>query len=304
MKYKEWMKEWLEILVKPTHKNQTYKKYKAVVENHILKGLGECEIKDLTAEILQKFVAELVEKNYSTNTINGIVAIVKHSLKSAKSYNKIDKLNTDTIVLPKTREKQVESFSKEEQKKIEKFVYESPKAKFFGIVICLYSGLRIGELLALTWEDVDFNKRCFCINKTCYDSWEKGHYNKILDTPKTKNSTRTIPILKELLPKLREMKKNAKSKFVIEGRRSEGVSIRSYQYSYVRILEKLKITHRGFHALRHTFATRAIEIGMDVKTLAEILGHSNPMITLKRYAHCMLEHKSEMINKLSKICLF
>ena len=199
------------------------------------------------------------------------------------------------------RQGQIECFSKIDQQKIEKFISESEKTKLFGIIICLYSGLRIGELMALTWQDVDFARDCIYVNKTCYDSWNNQKYLKMIDFPKTENSTRAIPIFKKLLPKLREMKKHSKSKYVIEGKFDQGISIRSYQYTFERLLKRLGIEHKGFHSLRHTFATRSLEVGMDIKTLSEILGHSNPMITLKRYAHSLLEHKSEMINKLSKI---
>ncbi len=301
MKYKNWLEEWLEVFVKPTNKMQTYKKYKGIVKNHIERNLGECELENLSAEILQQFIAELVSENLSTNTISGIVTVLKLSLKLARINEKTKNLQINLMVLPKTHEKQISCFSKTEQQKFEKYVSSSSKSKLFGILLCLYSGLRIGELLALTWKDVDFVKNCIYVNKTCYDSWENGKYVKVLDAPKTDNSTRIIPIFKNLLPKLKEMKKNAKSDFVIEGRTNEGISIRSYQYTFERMLKKLGVEHKGFHSLRHTFATRALEVGMDVKTLSEILGHSNPMITLKRYAHCLLEHKSEMINKLSKI---
>lgn len=302
MKYKEWLFEWLEIFVKPTNKFQTYSKYRTVVHKHILQRLGEKDIGQLSAEILQQFIAELAAENLSTNTISGIVSILKLSLKIAKNHGKIENLDTNWLILPKTHEKRVKCFSKADQQKIEKFIFESPKTKLFGIVLCLYSGLRIGELMALTWQDVDFAGNCIYVNKTCYDTWKNNKYLKMIDSPKTENSTRTIPIFKKLLPKLRDMKKHAKSNYVIEGKFDQGISIRSYQYTFERLLKRLGIEHKGFHSLRHTFATRALEVGMDVKTLSEILGHSNPTITLKRYAHSLLEHKSEMINRLSKIC--
>ncbi len=301
MKYKEWLNEWLEIYVKPTKKFQTYKKYRAIANNHILKSLGEKDMEELSAGILQQFVTELFNRNLSTNTINGIFSVLKLSIKIAKNHEKVEKIHTNSIILPKTHEKQVKCFSKIEQQKIEEHIFDSPKTKLFGIVLCLYSGLRIGELLSLKWTDIDFAKECFYISKTCYDCWQNGKYVKIIDSPKTENSIRIIPIFKKLLPRLKEIRKKSKSDYVVEGKCNQGVSIRSYQYTFERLLKKLNIEHRGFHSLRHTFATRALEVGMDIKTLSDILGHSNPMITLKRYAHSLLEHKREMINRLSKI---
>lgn len=171
----------------------------------------------------------------------------------------------------------------------------------FGIILALYTGLRIGELLALEWDDVDFSKGELTISKTCYDGRdENGQYCRITGTPKTESSKRTIPMPKQIVPHLREIKKRSKSKYVV-GNGNKIITVRSYQRSFELLLIKQKIPHHGFHALRHTFATRAIECGMDVKSLSEILGHKNPTITLKRYVHSFMEHKREYMNRLGKL---
>ena len=167
-------------------------------------------------------------------------------------------------------------------------------------MLCLYTGLRIGELLSLTWDDIDLQKGIITVSKSCHDSWENGEYVKVIDTPKTDFSERIIPLPKQLLSRLREYKKSSSENYVICGERVHGVQVRSYQKSFELLLKRLKLPHKGFHSLRHTFATRALECGMDIKTLSEILGHKNPTITLKRYAHSMLEHKTEMMNRLGK----
>jgi integrase len=128
-----------------------------------------------------------------------------------------------------------------------------------------------------------------------------GEYVKVLDTPKTDNSVRTIPLPKQLLPYLKTLKKQSDCDYVVSGKGAYGVQVRSYQRTFENLLIKLKIEHKGFHSLRHTFATRALECGMDIKTLSEILGHKNPTITLNRYAHSLLEHKTEMMNRLGKL---
>ena len=256
---------------------------------------------DLTAVTLQKFVAALIDKGLSANTVNGAITLLKTSLQRAVSVGVAQRQYSDFIVRPKTREKQVECFSKDEQKKIERYVFDKNKPKLFGIVLCLYTGLRIGELLALTWEDVDLQKGILCVSKSCHDSWENGEYVKVIDEPKTESSMRIIPFPKQLLPRLKELKKLTKNGYVIGGECVHGAQVRSYQKTFETLLKKLKISHKGFHSLRHTFATRALECGMDVKTLSEILGHKNPTVMLKRYAHSMLEHKAEMMNRVGKL---
>ena len=301
MQYKDWLNEWLDYYVQPRTKKRTYEKYSKQINKHVLPVLGEYNMDDLTAVTLQKFVAALIDKGLSANTVNGVITLLKTSLQRAVSVGVAQRQYSDFIVRPKTREKQVECFSKDEQKKIERYVFDKNKPKLFGIVFCLYTGLRIGELLALTWEDVDLQKGIIAVSKSCHDSWEDGEYVKVIDEPKTESSMRIIPFPKQLLPRLKELKKLTKSGYVIGGEHVHGTQVRSYQKTFETLLQKLKIPHKGFHSLRHTFATRALECGMDVKTLSEILGHKNPMVTLKRYTHSMLEHKAEMMNRVGKL---
>lgn len=141
------------------------------------------------------------------------------------------------------------------------------------------------------------------VSKSCHDGWKNGAYVKITDTPKTLCSDRVIPLPKQLLSKMKEHRKQSAGEYIVGGRSEYGAQVRSYQKTFELLLKRLHIPHKGFHSLRHTFATRALECGMDVKTLSEILGHKNPTITLKRYAHSMMEHKAEMMNRLGKLLL-
>ncbi len=307
MKYHDWLNEWMENYIMPSSKQRTYTRYGDIVRLHIVPQLGEYDISDLSPLVLQKYVTELLNngnlqtgEGLSANSVNGIITVLQNSLKLAYTLGIISEYNADKIKRPKATEKKVECFSLPEQKKIEQYILEKKQAKLFGILLCLYSGLRIGELLALEWSDIDMSKAELTVNRTCHFGKDKtGKYTRMTDTPKTNASARTIPLPKQLVPMLREIKKNSHSIYVI----SSGVkpiSIRSYQRTFAGVLKKLDIPHRGFHSLRHTFATRALECGMDVKTLSEILGHKSPTVTLNRYAHSLMEHKKEMMNKVGK----
>ena len=300
MKYKDWLNEWLEYYIKPTKKERTYCKYKRIAINHISNALGEYELEELSAPILQRYVAKLTDK-YASNTVMSVIAVIKNSLVVAQNTGIVEKQFSAAIQRPKVVEKNIECFSVSDQKAIERYVTDSKKDKLFGIVLCLYTGLRIGELLALEWDDINLSEGTIKVSKTCYDGWENGQYRKFIGEPKTDSSRRTIPFPRQLLPCLKALKKRSKSKYFIAGKNGEEVSVRSYQKSFELLLKKLKIPRHGFHSLRHTFATRALECGMDVKTLSEILGHKNPTVTLNRYAHSLMEHKSAMMNKLGKI---
>ena len=306
MKYKDWLNEWLENYIKPTAKIKTYARYAEIVERHIIPHLGDVELDEISALVIQKYVTHLsangnlkTGKELAPNSVNAIITVVQNSLKMAYTLGYVKEYVGDKVKRPKAQEKKIECFSSAEQKQIEAYVMGG-KTKLFGIVLCLYTGLRIGELLALEWSDVDFGKAELHVSKTCHDGKDKnGVFCRIVDTPKTSSSIRTIPLPRQIIPLLREVKKNSHSIYVVSNG-EKSISIRSYQRSFNLILRNLNLPHRGFHSLRHTFATRALECGMDVKTLSEILGHKTPTVTLNRYVHSLMEHKKEMMNRLGK----
>lgn len=303
MNYENWLKEWLKIYVRPFVKERTYYKYQRQINLHILPFLSGYDMKDLSAVVLQDWSVKLQESGLSPNTVNSVISRLKDSLKRAVKSGAIPKEFSGDIIRPKIREKKVDCLSKTEQKKIEQYVFTKQKPKFYGVLLCLYTGLRIGELPALTWKDINLVKDRISVSKACHDSWINGKYVKVIDTPKTESSERTIPLPKQLLPILRELKKKSDCYYIIGGKGEYGAQIRSYQRSFEKLLNKLNITHKGFHSLRHTFATRALECGMDIKSLSEILGHKNPNMTLSRYAHSLYEHKADMMNKIGRIML-
>ncbi len=308
MKYHKWLDEWLENYVKPSSKIRTYENYIYLTTRHVKAKLGEYELDNLTPIIIQRFLTELMQsgnvrtgKGLSSNSINSIITVVQSSLKIAYDLSLTKEYIANKIKRPKKNEREVSCFSLAEQNQIEQLVKESKHRKHFGILLCLYSGLRLGELLALEWQDVDTIKGIISVNKSCHDGKDaNGKFIRITDTPKTSSSKRVIPLPKQILPLLKEHKKNSISAYVIADKKGKPVPVRSYQRSFELILKKLKIDHKGFHSLRHTFATRALECGIDVKTLADILGHKNPTVTLNRYVHSLWEHKVKMMNRLGK----
>lgn len=300
MKLKELLEVWLERYMKHTIKIRTYNRYKGICELHLIKDLGEYELDELKPNVLQDFLLKKIDDHYSTNTIKGIVSVLKQALKLAITLEFVDKEYCSNLKMPSSEEKEISVFNKKEQLVIESFCLNHKKRNYIGIVICLYTGIRLGELLALTWDDIDFNSNLLTINKTSYSSKVNGKTQIIVDKPKTKKSNRVIPLPNQLVKLLKIIKKESNSKYVITTRNSGMVGNRSYQRTFKFILKKVNVPYRNFHSLRHTFATNAIELGMDVKTLAEILGHTNAMITLNRYSHSLLNYKIEMMNKLGK----
>ncbi len=306
MKMKEWLPVWLLHYVKPTAKEKTCVRYGEIAEFHLIPYIGELELSEVTPSVLQQMIAELSRcgnlrtgGGLSANSLNAVITVAQSALQVAYHLGYLPEYTADKVKRPKAAEKRIECFTVAEQKKIEQAVLADKRPKMFGVLLALYTGLRIGELLALEWGDIDFQKGELTVSKSCHDSKKDGRYCRLTEAPKTPTSRRVVPIPRQILPLLREQKKKSLSDLVVSG---DGVlSVRSYQYSFSLLLRRLEIPHRGFHALRHTFATRALECGMDVKTLAEILGHKNPTVTLNRYVHSLMPHKHEMMNRLGKL---
>lgn len=303
MKYIDWLVQWIENYIRSSVKVRTYERYKLIVEQHIKDKVGGIELNDLSPLVLQSFITELLQcdnkktgKGLAANSVNAVISVIQSSLKTAHLLGLTKEYTADKLKRPKLKEKPVACFTFAEQKRIEQAILNGKKDKLYGILLCLYSGLRIGELIALQWRDIDFEKGILTVSKSCHD----GKGGLIIDEPKTTTSRRMIPLPKQLLPILKSVKKKSDAPFVVSVN-GKLVSVRSYQRSFELLLKRLKIPHKGFHSLRHTFATRALECGMDVKTLSEILGHKNPTITLNRYAHSLMEHKKEMMNRLGKL---
>lgn len=164
----------------------------------------------------------------------------------------------------------------------------------------MYTGLRIGEICALKWENFDFDNKCIKITHTLQRVYEdKKNTRVIIDNPKTKKSYRSIPIAKVLYEKLKPLSKQfTKDSFILTGEEERYVEPLGYRYTYKKILKDCKVAYKKYHILRHTFATRCIGVGMDVKSLSEILGHASVSVTLNIYVHSSFETKNKYINRL------
>lgn len=312
MKLKDWMNIWLNKYEKNALRLRTFCKYEQTIEKHINPALGEYNLNQLNAQVLQDFVIDKVEngnirngRKLAVSTVRNMIALLKRALKRAVKLGYVDKEYTDLIILPRGTVKQVTAFEKDEQKLLEAYCLNHPKRNYMGIIICLYTGIRLGELLALEWSDIDFHKKLMHVNKTVYSIKPRNNDKRIMvvGKPKTKNSNRVIPLSRPLISILRKLKGRRKTKYVLETTKRKVVDERSYQRTYKRILERIGVPYKNFHSLRHTFATRALEMGVDVKTVSELLGHRTTNITLSTYIHSMFTYKIDVMNRLGNALL-
>jgi len=299
----EFLSYWLENVMRGNVRQSTYMAYKGYIDNHIAKAIGSQNLMDLKTERLQGFIALLQGKDLASKTICSIFLMLRCALKCAVDYDYIAHNPCDKVRLPKLEEKEVIIFEKSDQRRLEKAIIGSSDTRHYGILLCLYTGLRIGELCGLKWDSVDFAQCTIEIKSSLnrvltYDGGEQK--TRLVETaPKTKKSKRTIPLPPFLCKLLREMKRKSKSEYVISMKSAKAVEPRMMQVIYKKLLLSVGINYVSFHTLRHTMASRAIEAGADVKTVSELLGHSNTMITVNRYAHSLFEQKKRLMSKLN-----
>lgn len=309
MKTRELLTEWLEDYEKERVKARTYSRYEGLITLHILPELGDIEVGRLGKREIQDFLTRKRRggnirsgEQLSATSTNLMLTVLNLAFEYGCDMELIDRNPCERLRRVPEDAKKVEAFTKEEQRKLERVIAAEEDPRHVGILLCLYTGLRIGELLGLTWEDVDLARGIIHIDKTVYrERDESGQWQMCVDTPKTRSSTRVIPLPTYITKMLKSAKTGAKSVYVVENKKGERMAIRSYQYIFEKLTERAGIRRLNFHALRHTFATRALECGMDIKTLSEIMGHQNASITLNRYAHSMMETKIKMMQKLPKI---
>ncbi len=307
--YKDWIYTWL-LEKKDYIKESTYANYSNNIFNHIIPKLGNYYLNELNHKVIQDFLLELSKNGRKDNngglaekTIKDITIIIKGSIKKGINEDKIKHIEL-TFNYPKdNKENKLYVLTKREQNKITNYVLENINSRNVGLLISLYSGIRIGELCALRWEDVDFKKNCLTINKTIQRVYIKDKNKNIskviITTPKTKNANREIPINKDFLEILKKVKSDKKH-YIITGN-EKYIEPRTYRKYFNKILDELRIKHFNFHSLRHTFATNCISLGVDYKTVSELLGHANVNITLNLYVHPRYSQKKKCIDLVCKV---
>ena len=307
--YSDWIYEWL-IEKKEYIKESTYANYSNNIFNHIIPKLGSIYIQDLNHKIIQDFLLNLFKSGrkdgtggLSEKTIKDITIIIKGSLRKAINEEKIRRFELSFNYPKDNKDSKICILSKHEQNKVTNYILENLSNKNIGLLISLYSGLRIGELCALQWNDIDFKMNILSVNKTIQRVYIKDKNKNIskviITTPKTKNANREIPINKEFLELLKQLKAKGND-YIITGT-NKYLEPRSYRKYFNNVLKKVKIKQFNFHSLRHTFATNCISLGVDYKTVSELLGHVNVNITLNLYVHPRLSQKKKCIDMICKV---
>ena len=330
---KAWLKEWLELYIRSTVKQSTYLSYRGYIENHINPVLGEMQLSQIKQSDLQRFFHEKSQSGrvdrksggLSAKTLRNMYNMLHAAFEQAiLSEEQLLKKNPIIgVKLGRVQTKEMRVLSETEQKQIctvvDRMYGEEQNYPLFGILFALNTGVRIGELLALKWIDVDMDKRTIKIRRTIQrlqkiDAVADGENSTelVIESPKTVTGIRTIPVFPKLWKDLMEYQERQKAfsmkyigcydakGFMFCNLLGNAYEPRTYADLFQRVLAQAGVSGVTFHILRHTFATRAIEAGMDIKVLAAILGHAQASTTLNRYGHVLPDHKVTSMARMEK----
>lgn len=282
--------EWLTSVGK-TVKKSTYQKYETIIRKHIQPhSLSGIFLINLTTKEIHSFSEQLCNNGLSAKTANDILVVVGLILKYAEDIYNIPKPKIKYIKQPK---KELRVLSGNEQATLEEFLYKNINSYKLGILLALYTGIRIGELCALQWEDIYSDR--IVINKTVQRLKTGDRTVLTVTAPKTNSSIREIPIPEFLKTYLNAFRETGS---VMKNGHGKAVEPRLMQITFDKYIRECGLSKTNFHALRHTFATRCVESGFDVKSLSDILGHSDVKTTLNKYVHSTMNQKKKNMNLL------
>ena len=287
---------------RPYVKQSTMAAYLLILENHLLPAFGEND--SLPEQSVQSFVLEKIECGLSVKSIKDILIVLKMVMKFGVKNEWMNYYEWDIKYPTNSANKELEVLSVSNHRKILDHIQSHFTFTGLGIYISLSTGLRIGEICALKWNDINITEGTITVSRTIERIYmvegEKKHTELVISSPKTKNSCREIPMSKELLAIVKPLKKIVNDNFYVLTNDEHPTEPRTHRNYYNGLREKLGIPRLKYHGLRHSFATRCIEAGCDYKTVSVLLGHSNISTTLNLYVHPNMEQKKRCITKMFK----
>ena len=308
VKYDTVLTAWL-LSAKIAIKESTFAKYSQLIDCHIRPELGQYPLSKISTQILREFIQQQLlvgrldgKGGLSPKTVTDILTIIRESMAYAEDNGAMVVCNPQKLTI-KRKEKEMRVLTSQEQAALVCVLMNEVNLSKFGVLLSLYTGIRIGELCALQWEDLCLNSSILKVRKTIQRiqnrNAEAERKTKVIITePKSQCSIRDIPLPLFIVELAKRFEAGPKA-YVLSGTESRYVEPRIMQERFKQYIAEAGIADANFHATRHTFATRCVEVGFDLKSLSEILGHANVNITLNRYVHSSFELKSSNMSKLT-----
>lgn len=290
-------------------KESTFIKYHTIIHKHLSPSLGSVCVEDMTHELIEDFVTGLLRgerpsgRPLAPRTTAHILSVLRSILRFARRSGAVIPCDGSSVRI-RRKPTDIRVLTMAEQGTLCSYLYRDMTLRDAGILLSLFAGLRVGEVCALQWADISLSEGTLTVRSTMQriqNLEPEGPRTRIMiSTPKTATSARMIPLPEDLTRQLARLPGEHRG-FFLTGREDTYIEPRCMQHYFARTLERLGIRHANFHALRHTFATRCVELGFDVKSLSELLGHSTVSMTMDRYVHPTIEHKRENMQRLSEL---
>lgn len=296
---REAAEQWLlsaKLRVKPS----SYANYQNIVNKHLLPTLGGAYMINLTTARMDDFILQKLHSGrlngkggLSVKSVRDIMTVFRSiSAYAAREYG----IREVYFTMPKTEPKKMEVLNFDERGKLERYLMHNENRTNTAVLLCMFTGLRVGELCGLRWEDIDLQNNLVSVNRTVQRVNHSGTSEVIVGSPKSRSSVRTIPIPAFLTTILAKQRRSSET-YLITGT-AKPTEPRTMQNRFRGILKACGVRQVNFHMLRHTYATVCVEHGFDPKTLSELLGHADASITLNRYVHSSMQMKRDYVNRL------
>ena len=288
--------EWLD-QKKLCLKQSSFAQYSCITRKHIIPYWGK---QSITNQSVNEYI-KVLSARLSAKTMRDILGVFMQIVRFSEKKHGIH-IDLEAVLKPKAPHGNLPVLSPDEQRRLSVFLRANPSRVNAGVLLLLYTGIRIGELCALQWSDINLNSQSISVTKTLQriqnpEPSTKAKTKIIIDTPKSRNSTRLVPLPSFLIGALSALQTKPSDYFLTGNPRY--MEPRLFQTKFKQALEQAKVAKTNAHALRHTFATRAIEQNIDIKSLSEILGHSAVKFTLERYVHSSTELKRSGMERLA-----
>jgi integrase len=309
--YKDWLAAWLDQKIGFV-KESTHATYSMAVVNHIIPALGALRVREITDARIRGAVQNWLIRGrldgrggLSEKTVKDILMIIVVSVCDARRAFGLPRDSIGTKMLKAKYTPKIRLLHPDDHTALVRAMIQKPDARGIGIILALHTGLRIGEICAVTWDDIDLDRRALRVTKTIQRIYVKqvggGSATKVVITPpKTKSSIREIPIPGFLAARLKTIAQTDRQAYLLTGS-GDVIEPRVYRNYFNKFLKNNGIPHINFHGLRHTFATEMIEAGTDMKTLSELLGHSQVSMTMDLYVHPKMAQKRKCIERFAEV---